>query len=415
MATTVPDIVANPTGAALDYAFDSGADSIDALNYYVAPDAEHPRRAEEINRLRAIAMGHQESPGVRMLGERLRQGAAQSYGLAQSAGMQNAATQQRLAQGARAGVMRQMPQIMDAERLAAQQQAAVSLAAEESRRRALEEEKLQDFKNKELQGEIDKITAIESNREAEAQFMAALESKGAQIIGAMFSDEKLKENITPAGRETRQFIDSLAPKSFNYKGADPGQQQLGVLANDTSPEVVSNLGTEQDPILGFEQQKVTPALLASVGQLGAENKKLRNALVDLDDKLNAMTGDKRGAVQEHERHSEPSDEWGVLKDFEKSQFRKPVSRDTSGGLGGAGIADPALHPLPTKARKDMRGAMQEWEMQPSGAIQAFEAEPMPIRDRIGEEAQANILAAQEDQMMKALEESFRRDQRRKGY
>ena len=43
--------------------------------------------------------------------------------------------------------------------------------------------------------------------------MAALESKGAQIIGAMFSDEKLKENIAPAGRETRKFIDSLDPRS----------------------------------------------------------------------------------------------------------------------------------------------------------------------------------------------------------
>ena len=412
---TLPDIALNPTGAALDYMFDSGPDSVEAKNYYVAPEAEHPRRAEEINRLRAIAMGTQQSPAVQMLQRQLQQGARQSYGLVQGVGMENAAAQQRLAQGARAGVMRQAPQIIAAESLAAQQQAASDLAAEESRRRMLEEEKLQDMKNKELEGEIDKVSAIESNRQAEADTLSTLTNVAGKIIGAIFSDEKLKENIAPAGPETRQFIDSLAPKSFNYKGADPGQQQLGVLANDTSPEVVSNLGTEQDPVLGFEQQKVTPALLASVGQLGAENKRLRDAFIDLDDKLNAMTGDKRGAVQEHERRFEPGDEWGVLKDFEKSQFRKPVSRDTSGGLGGAGIADPAIRPLPTKARKDMRGAMQEWEMQPSGAIQAFEGEKMPIMDRVGEEAQANILAAQEEQMMKALEESFRRDQRRKGY
>ena len=250
--------------------------------------------------------------------------------------------------------MRQAPQLLEAESLAAQQQAAAALVAEESRRRNLREEQLQDERNKELQGEIDKVSAIESNRQAEAETMSTATNIVGKIVGAILSDENLKENIAPAGRETRQFIDSLAPKSFNYKGADPGQQQLGVLANDTSPEVVSNLGTPQAPVLGFEQQKVTPALLASVGQLGSENKRLRNAFVDLDDKLNAMTGDDRGKVQEH-------------------------------------------------------------EMAPSGALQAFEGEKMPIMDRVGEEAQANILAAQEEQMMKALEESFRRDQRRKGY
>mgnify|MGYP003145439104 CR=1 FL=1 len=412
---TITETFSNPTGAKLDYAFDSGLDSVPARNYYVSPDAEHPRRAREIDRLRAIAMGNRESAGVQKLRGQLDQGARQSYGLVQGAGMENAATRERLARGAKAATLRQAPQILEAATIDARQRAAGALASEESRRRALEEEKLQEFKRQELEGEIDKVQATGENREGEEAFKSSAVETAAKVIGMIFSDEKLKENIAPAGMETRRFIDSLAPKTFNYKGADPRDQRLGVLANDTPPGVVTNAGTREDPVLGFDNQKATSALLASVGQLGAENKNLRNALVDLDGKLNAMTGDKRGVLQEHERRFEPSDEWGVLKDFEKSQFRKPVSRDTSGGLGGAGIADPALHPLSTKARGDMRGAMQEWEMQPSGALQAFETEKMPVMGRIGIEEEANILAAQEDQMLEALQQGIMNSQRRKGY
>jgi hypothetical protein len=527
------DTLLNPTGAALDYMFDSGPESVEAKNYYVAPDAADPQQAAEIDRLRAISTGGMEAPSVGMLRGQLRKGAAQSYGLAQSAGMQNAATQQRLARGARAGVMRQAPQLLEAESLAAQQQAAAALVAEESRRRNLREEQLQDERNKELQGEIDKVSAIESNRLAEAETMSTATEIVGKILGAIFSDENLKENIAPAGRETRQFIDSLAPKSFNYKGADPGQQQLGVLANDTSPEVVSNLGTEQAPVLGFEQQKVTPALLASVGQLGAENKRLRDAFIDLDDKLNAMTGDKRGAVQEHERRFEfPAGhdaekarearrrevirqasaqavgEGRYLEDLEdRFEFSGGQSRkdaldarideiirqaaaqdlESSSGLGGAGIADPALHPPPSLDRANVTYAedvkdqypgwventpgktwhtrsyddtpswlLNQWrEQQDAGLprrhaggegvkwlefreggrirenrlpeflehnLRGYEAigkhhVPYESREAKIEEmkSQENIQKAQEEQMMKALEESFRRDQRRKGY
>ena len=63
----------------------------------------------------------------------------------------------------------------------------------------------------------------------------------AKLVAA--SDEKLKENIAPAGRDTRQFIDSLEPKRLNYKGADPRSPQLGILANDIDRGPVVNMGT----------------------------------------------------------------------------------------------------------------------------------------------------------------------------
>ena len=445
------DTLLNPTGAALDYMFDSGPESVEAKNYYVAPEAADPQQAAEIDRLRAISTGGMEAPSVGMLRGQLRKGAAQSYGLAQSAGMQNAATQQRLARGARAGVMRQAPQLLEAESLAAQQQAAAALVAEESRRRNLREEQLQDERNKELQGEIDKVSAIESNRLAEAETIAALESRAAQIIGAIFSDENLKENIAPAGRETRQFIDSLAPKSFNYKGADPGRQQLGVLANDTSPEVVSNLGTRQDPILGFEQQKVTPALLASVGQLGAENKRLRDAFIDLDDKLNAMTGDKRGAAEErplltdrlqpppsldranvvyaedvrdqypgwventpgktwHTRSYDDTPSW-LLNQW-REQMDAGLPRRHAGGEGAKWLDFREGGPI----RENRLPEFLEHNLRGYDAIGKHHV-PYESREAKIEEmkSQENIQKAQEEQMMKALEESFRQDQRRKGY
>ena len=51
------DTLLNPTGAALDYMFDSGPESVEAKDYYVAPEAADPQQAAEIDRLRAISTG----------------------------------------------------------------------------------------------------------------------------------------------------------------------------------------------------------------------------------------------------------------------------------------------------------------------------------------------------------------------
>ena len=247
---------------------------------------------DEIAMQRAIASGQMMDPATQRMQGQLALAGNQAYGAAMAAPLKNAATRGRFARGGQRAVSQYAPETLAAQGLMGQEQAQQALLGTLGGRQALMQQELERSKDA---GVGQKMLFEEALAAKRAAASGGIASAVGTFFG-MFSDEKLKENIAPAGRETRKFIDSLAPKSFNYKGADPRQQQLGVLANDTSPEVVSNLGTEQDPVLGFEQQKVTPALLASVGQLGAENKKLRNALVDLDDKLNAMTGDKDEAV-----------------------------------------------------------------------------------------------------------------------
>jgi hypothetical protein len=180
----------------------------------------------------------------------------------------------------------------------AKQAAAANLTEALAQRRTLEEEKIQERKKQELQKEIDRVSEIEQDKEAVASFFSTIPIIGGPLAKlADLSDEKLKENIAPAGRDTRQFIDSLEPKRFNYKGADPQSPQLGILANDVARGPVVNMGTREEPILGLDQQKTRSALLASVGKLGQENRQLATALTDLDGKLKSLTGENLGAPQ----------------------------------------------------------------------------------------------------------------------
>ena len=259
---------------------------------------EDPAIQSEINRLRGIASGAVKDPGVQMLEDQARRSGQQAYGLAQGLGMQNAATRQRLAQGGRGATLRELPEMRQAATIDAKAAAAAKLTEALAQRRTLEEEKIQERKKQELQKEIDRVSKIEQDKEAMASFFSSIPIIGDPLAKLVdLSDEKLKENIAPAGRDTRQFIDSLEPKRFNYKGADPQSPQLGILANDVARGPVVNMGTREEPILGLDQQKTRSALLASVGKLGQENRQLATALTDLDGKLKSLTGENLGAPQ----------------------------------------------------------------------------------------------------------------------
>jgi hypothetical protein len=105
-----------------------------------------------------------------------------------------------------------------------------------------------------------------------------------------------------------------------------------------------------------------------------------------------------------------------LADWEKGKKQYEEDTDWSNNPFKAYWTKVQGVPLGVSTRQDARdrsSALHNYYYARDAEMQA--ARENAHRFEMGEEAQANILAAQEDQMMKALEESFRRDQRRKGY
>ena len=294
---------------------------------------EDPAIQSEINRLQGIASGAVKDPGVQMLEDQARRSGQQAYGLAQGLGMQNAATRQRLAQGGRGATLRELPEMREAATIDAKAAAAANLTEALAQRRTLEEEKIQERKKQELQKEIDRASAAEKKKESIMSFVSSF-APIALAAAPLMSDEKLKENIAPAGRDTRQFIDSLEPKRFNYKGADPSSPQLGILANDVARGPVVNMGTREEPILGLDQQKTRSALLASVGKLGQENRQLATALTDLDGKLKSLTGENLGAPQAQRgvRPGPSPDDDRIHKEIMKAQENEVLKSISQGIL-----------------------------------------------------------------------------------
>ena len=352
---------------------------------------EDPAIQSEINRLRGIASGAVKDPGAQMLEDQARRSGQQAYGLAQGLGMQNAATRQRLAQGGRGATLRELPEMRQAATIDAKQAAAAKLTEALAQRRALEEEKIQERKKQELQKEIDRASKIEQDKEATASFLSSIPIIGGPLAKlADLSDEKLKENIAPAGRDTRQFIDSLEPKRFNYKGADPRSPQLGILANDVDGDPVVNMGTREDPVLGLDRQKTRSALLASVGKLGQENRQLATALTDLDGKLKYLADQSRFELT-------PAAE--AQKALEER--RSEIIRRASNELFDRGPAAEQKRLAQKKKRDEIirRAGMVELRKEQEREDRAFE----------------EIMKAQENEALKSIGQGILDEKRRKGY
>jgi Chaperone of endosialidase len=91
-------------------------------------------------------------------------------------------------------------------------------------------------------------------------------------IAGLFSDEKLKENITPAPEMLDQIIRKIKPKAFDYKEGDKGQ--VGVTAQNL----------EQTPLAPTVQD--TPhGKMIDTGKLSAANLDL---IVELGNRLKAL-------------------------------------------------------------------------------------------------------------------------------
>jgi hypothetical protein len=102
-----------------------------------------------------------------------------------------------------------------------------------------------------------------------------LQAGGAMGAAAVASDIKLKEDVSPAAQESKDFLDALTAYKFKYKSG--GKPQLGIMAQDAEQSemgkaIVDNSGKMKK----LDGKKTISAVLAS--------------LAYLNDRLNQMEG-----------------------------------------------------------------------------------------------------------------------------
>lgn len=88
----------------------------------------------------------------------------------------------------------------------------------------------------------------------------------ASVVAGAVSDERLKDNITPAP-DVNEIADAIEPVEFSYKWDSPDQRRVGVTAQDVenSPLAETVIDTPEGKVLDTAQ--LTPALLDMVVQL----------------------------------------------------------------------------------------------------------------------------------------------------
>jgi hypothetical protein len=98
-------------------------------------------------------------------------------------------------------------------------------------------------------------------------------------IGAMFSDERVKEDISYDDREMEDFLNSLEPASYNYKPEVQNsplaskERQIGVMAQDLEKSKMGNESvrdTSAGKIVNYDE--MGPKMLAAIAYL---NKKIK--------------------------------------------------------------------------------------------------------------------------------------------
>lgn len=72
-----------------------------------------------------------------------------------------------------------------------------------------------------------------NNTQSQNQLLAAgIQAGGAALVGLLSSDENVKENVEDADDLTKDFLDKISAKAFNYKWDSKEDRKLGVMAQD---------------------------------------------------------------------------------------------------------------------------------------------------------------------------------------
>lgn len=94
---------------------------------------------------------------------------------------------------------------------------------------------------------------------------------GAAVVGAMFSDERLKKDIKPISKaDLNQLRRSIKPYLFRYKSEDHGAGEwAGVMAQDLQKSKLGRLVVFEDENgnLALDQKKLTSLLLAALAEV----------------------------------------------------------------------------------------------------------------------------------------------------
>lgn len=115
-------------------------------------------------------------------------------------------------------------------------------------------------------------TALPQQQQPEEGFDLAKMLQSGAALGAFFSDERTKDDVTDVDRKKIDaFIKSLKPKSYRYKPEFGGEKRTGIVAQDLERTDIGKELLEQDKQTGMRKVKgesVLSALLASTGRLG---------------------------------------------------------------------------------------------------------------------------------------------------
>ncbi len=220
--------------------------------------------------------------------------AAQGIAGAQQATNQQAAIlraqEQQQAEGAYAGLMGNVRQ-GDLGAAGMQQQVNLANQATEMQNRQQMDEMMRNMISQgmsaeqartQAQIEMEKLKAQQqqtaatlAQKTSDANAKRAQEAKGGIIqgIGGMISsiksDERLKENIAPADKDLRGFLDKLNAYTFDYKSPEHGgKDNLGVMAQDVEKSKLGKSIVEDLPDgKALDIKRLVSALTAAAGHL----------------------------------------------------------------------------------------------------------------------------------------------------
>lgn len=105
---------------------------------------------------------------------------------------------------------------------------------------------------------------------------------GVGVLGAIYSDERLKKDIKSGAKDADDFIASLSPKSFTYKDQRHGKgDRVGIMAQDLEKTKAGRMAVLDTPAgKQVDTAHLSGALAAATARLGErldalEGKKLR--------------------------------------------------------------------------------------------------------------------------------------------
>ena len=139
---------------------------------------------------------------------------------------------------------------------------------------------LQDYTTQSLQAQNQQATAQNQAQSQGSNFLGSMVSGLGSVIGGLFSDMRLKENVRDDTHLVDAFLDHISPLSYNFKNKnrepDPGVRgrYLGTSAN--SMQRVPSVGPHlvHDTPMGKEIQ-IKPVLSAALAGLARLNERVK--------------------------------------------------------------------------------------------------------------------------------------------